>query len=100
MNTSSAIPFAAFVEPARARPQVWRLLVGLLITVIVMALFVALLIAVFRVFAQPVARAHWIDALINGQDANSTLFNLFAITGMGLGAAVAARLLHRRPTGS
>ncbi len=86
-------PYAAhntFVTPARAYPHIWRLIVGLVLSVAVYVgfLFVVRFIAGFaglEVFGLPLA-----------QTPATTLILLFSFIGMGLGTALAARALHKR----
>lgn len=99
MNSSlpSASPFAAFVAPARAYPQLWRLIVGLLLILVVMALVIGVALLAIWVLARPGGGGGWVTDLIAGQTTPSTFFLLFSMGGLALGAATAARLLHKRP---
>ena len=86
----SYIAHDAFVAPARTYPQIWRLLVGLGLSVAVYVGFLMIVgfgarFAGFEAFGLPLA-----------QTPATTLVVLFSFIGMGLGAGLAARVLHKR----
>ena len=97
---ASALPFAAFVAPARERPQIWRLLVGVVICVLVM---VAWLCATFGALALVLGVDASLD-LIRAVDAadkvGGTYLLMSTFVGMFLAPMVAVRVLHRRGPGS
>lgn len=86
MPLARSAAFEAFVAPARARPALWRLLAGLVL-----------------------AAALWLGAaagLLGGAASAGAgpratlLLYLASFGGLGLGTALAVRLLHRRPAAS
>lgn len=77
-------PFAAFVAPARARPALWRLGLGLALIAICWILAAILTMGV----------ATGLGAAPGG--ATATMAALLSFAGMTLGAGLAARLLGRR----
>ncbi len=88
--------FTAYVAPARAYPQVWRLVLGL-----------GLIIGVYFAWMGGVGLVLWLLAGGNGLGAGfaviargaepwALILLLATFPGMGLGAWVAARLLHGR----
>ncbi|SFR00884.1 CPBP family intramembrane glutamic endopeptidase [Poseidonocella sedimentorum] len=81
-------PHDAFVAPARAGAQIWRLVAGLLT---VAAIVIGLGIALDTVFVSSGALADRPGRPI------TVLVSLFAFGFLSIGAMVAARLLHHRP---
>ena len=92
--------FEPFVAPARSYPQIWRLVLGLVV-----------IIAVYLLWMAGMGVALWLSAgaegleqrLVNigrGGDPMSLLLLLLTFGGLALGAVVAARALHGRSAGS
>jgi hypothetical protein len=91
---------ARFVAPARARPQLWRLLLGIvLILVIYFAGILALLGAIWLIAGFD-AMVLWAGRLTQGQTPAAVLFVLASFTFMALGPMLVARLLHKRGPGT
>lgn len=97
----SYAPFSSMVAPARHRPALWRLILGII------TVFAFTMVWVLVVF--PVARAliglddiGQIFVLISGEAASpyGVILMLTVISGMGLGTFIAARLWHKRSVGS
>ncbi|MBV0913320.1 CPBP family intramembrane glutamic endopeptidase [Anianabacter salinae] len=92
--------FAAFVAPARAYPQIWRLLVGLLLALAVyLAVIAALFVLLFFGLGQADA-GYWIERIGAANTPTATLLLLGTFLGMALGPVVAARALHKRRAGT
>lgn len=102
--------FDAFVAPARRRPQIWRLLLGLgvalAVYVAVMAVVLVLGLGLLGIDPAQIAAASDADdamppaleRLILGQSPTAMLILLATFAGMALGPVVAVSLLHaRRP---
>jgi membrane protease YdiL (CAAX protease family) len=91
--TQYAEPFDGFVEPARRRPAIWRVIVGMLLVLIAFVGGVLLLLGVL-IFIDPSNR------LSNGIDYGTTPFGVVASLGVSGGAMLglwgAVRFLHRR----
>ena len=87
---------AEFVAPARARAQVWRLIVGFMLAAFAY-------VALSRLYFQIVLGLSGGDApallqeLDRGQTPRSILILLFSFAFMALGTGIAVRILHRRP---
>ena len=91
---------AAFIAPARAYPQVWRLLIGVLLALVVYALgFVALGGVFVARFGLDNAQAE-LGRIFLSESPTGTLLILATFFGMALGPLLAARLLHKRSFGS
>ncbi|MEL6642408.1 MAG: type II CAAX endopeptidase family protein [Pseudomonadota bacterium] len=88
---------ARFVAPARARPQLWRLVVGLVLALIVYiaVVFLLFLVAWFVSDAEGDGLA-WAQRQLNPSDPNALLLLLSTFAGMALGAMAAARVMHGR----
>ena len=98
MNRSSA--FEAYVAPARARNQIWRLLLGLALVVLVyLAWLLGTGALAWRLIGDD-AMAGALAGLAAGTTPWSLVVLLFTFLGMGIGAALAVRLLHRRRVSS
>lgn len=90
----------AFVAPARARPELWRLFLGLvLVAVVFVAWFIAIVAAIYLVSGEGGGQ-QWVARLTTADTPTSVLLVLAAIPGLGLGAMLAVRLLHGRKPGS
>ncbi len=88
--------FAQFVAPARARPQLWRLMLGLPVALGIYLGFVVLLFVALWLGLGTQDTARWIDRIISASTPTATLLLLLTFLGMGLGAITAARLMHAR----
>lgn len=98
--TYGTTPHARFVAPARAHPQLWRLLLGaLLILLVYFAGILALLGGIWGV-AGFEAMVLWAGRLTEGQTPAAVLLVLASFTFMALGPVIAARLLHKRKVGT
>ena len=82
-----AEPFEGFVAPARARPELWRLIAGTALAAAVWVALTALALPLVVRFADPGGRVALIGFLAS-------------FAALILGLALAARLLHRRGIGS
>jgi membrane protease YdiL (CAAX protease family) len=87
----------AFVEPARARPELWRLLVGIALTAVVYALGIAAVFGLVFLWSGLEGARSWMRELSAGAGPTGTLLLLATFAGMALGPMAAARVLHRRP---
>ena len=91
-----AAPFEIFISPARARPQIWRLVLGLFVSLLVYFVgILAILSAVSLIFD---FSNHPFEHL-NPQRWSQPAFALTLLAtflAMALGPMVAVRLLHRR----
>jgi membrane protease YdiL (CAAX protease family) len=93
--------FARFIAPARHRPQLWRLVVGLVLSLVVyIAWTVGVIAAAYLLVARDQDPMLWTQSLIEAEEPGGTLLLLLTFVGMALGPMAAARLLHRRPAGT
>jgi membrane protease YdiL (CAAX protease family) len=93
--------FDRFVEPARKRPQLWRLVVGLVLAMVVyIAWTVAVVAAAYFIVARDQDPILWTQGLVEAKEPGGTLLLLVTFVGMALGPMVAARLLHKRRAGT
>jgi len=88
--------FARYVAPARARPAVWRLLLGLAIVVAAQALAFGALVGGIWVLAGPDAVGTWLAKLAVASTPATMLTVLALFAPPLLGVVIAARLLNRR----
>lgn len=92
--------FESFIAPARARPQLWRLVVGFFLALSIYAVVAFGLI--FGVFLRRdgMANADWAGDVAEGSSPFGVVILLFTFAGMMLGAILAARWLHKRKAGT
>lgn len=96
MTPQHPAPFAAFVAPARARPQLWRLALGL---VLVVALHTGLALLVLAGLSRLTGPAALSTETLGSSPGVMALL-LLSFGGLALGVWAAVRLLHRRSLGS
>lgn len=88
--------FEDFIAPARARPELWRLVVGLLLAVgIYLAFLAAVFIGLYLLVGQE-NTGLWMERVVDASSPTATLLLLLTFGGMALGAIAAARLMHGR----
>ncbi len=92
--------FEAFIAPARAYPQLWRLFLGLILAIAVYLSFVAVLFIALYFGLGEANTSYWVDRISSAGSPTATLLLLTTFLGMGLGPTVAARALHKRGIGS
>lgn len=97
---AQALPFAAFIAPARRRPQVWRLLLGLLICALVSILWIAGMFGIVFAVSGIETASDTMLSLGNPSTPRVTFLLLSTFGGMALAPMVAVWLLHKRGPGS
>lgn len=88
--------FDAFIAPARAKPQLWRLLVGLAIVAASFVLWYLAILLILYLLAGDSA-LEWVARSAQADTPTSALIVLAMFGGLMVGAMLAARLLHKRP---
>ena len=88
MQSTFRPPFESFVAPARAHADIWKLLAGLCLIILIYGVWT------FGVFWS--ARALFPDLNLTGKTPASTFLFLGTFIGMALGPVVAARVFHKR----
>ncbi len=92
--------FAQYVAPARGHPQIWRLVLGTILIVVVYLVCVALLFLVIYLLTGG-ARTSQIAVDVANATTPTGMFLLFAsFLGAALGPFLAVRLLHKRTIGT
>ena len=92
--------FEAYVAPARLYPQIWRLILGIVLILFVYLGFVGLVFWGGFAYATPFKFLSWANAALTMQGAVPTLIMLFTFTGMALGPIIAAPACHMRGPGT
>jgi len=93
----STLAFDRFVAPARHRPQIWRLVLGLVVSFVVYTLWVFVTLALAYYALAPGGDAVlWVSRLVEATTVQGTLILLATFGGMALGPMAAARWLHKR----
>lgn len=89
--------FDRYVEPARARPQIWRLIVG---TILMTVVYLVGLAALFGLIWLAVGRQDmldWARRIADASTPTATLLLLASFIGMALAPMAAVRWIHKRP---
>lgn len=92
--------FSAYIAPARLYPQIWRLILGILLILFVYLGFVGLVFWAGFAYATPFDFLSWANGVITVQGAVPTLIMLFTFIGMALGPIIAAPACHMRGPGT
>ena len=93
--------FDRFVEPARRYPQIWRLVLGVVLAFVVYTVWTVAVIAAAYFHQRPDCDPlGWVSSLAEARTPGGTIVLLATFGGMALGPMAAARLLHRRPAGT
>lgn len=92
--------FDQFVAPARDRPQLWRLLLGLLLVLCVYVIGIIVLLACVWAAAGNAGLNGWMQRIALAETPTAVVLMLGTFAGMVAGTVLAARLLHRRGIGS
>ncbi|MEQ8367395.1 MAG: type II CAAX endopeptidase family protein [Roseicyclus sp.] len=87
---------ADFVAPARARPALWRVFLGLVVIALIYALGIVALYGILIATSGFAGANAWMERMATAATPTSTLLVLATFVGMGVGPLVAARILHRR----
>ncbi len=92
--------FNAYIAPARLYPQIWRLLLGIVLIIFIYAGFVGLVFWGGFAYATPFGFLSWANGVMTVQGAVPTLIMLFTFMGMALGPIIAAPACHMRGPGT
>lgn len=92
--------FDAFVAPARERPQIWRLVLGCIVLVLVALLWIVGSFAAIWLRADADTAMETVAALVQPDTPAATMLLLSTFIGMALAPWIAVRLLHRRSLAS
>lgn len=87
--------FETYLAPARARPELWRLILGVILCALVYAGYVGALVGLVAWLAGPEAPPI-LAGMVRGTTPTGALLLLLSFLGMALGPAIAVRLLHGR----
>lgn len=89
-------PFDEFVAPARAYPQIWRLILGILFGGAVFMLGVLFLLGIIWVIVGSAGAVLWFERMEAAETPTSALLLLVSFSALALGAFAAARVFHKR----
>lgn len=92
--------FNAYIGPARLYPQIWRLMLGIVLILFIYAGFIGLVFWAGFAYATPFGFLSWANGVLTAQGPVATLVMLFTFTGMALGAIIAAPACHMRGPGT
>lgn len=93
MNTPH---FTRFIEPAQAYPQVWRLLLGVVVMAAVYILSLGVLIGAVWLVVGTGDLAYWLRQMNETNSPTGTLLVLASFVGMAAAPIVAARIMQKR----
>ena len=88
--------FQAYVAPARLRPQIWRLLAGLVLCLLIYVAWVFGLLGSLWWLSGTADPQAWLTPIIGAATPAGTLILLATFFGMALGPMLVVRLLHKR----
>lgn len=91
---------ADFIAPARARPQIWRILVGLLLALTIYGVGIGIIFGAIYLLSGADGIQLWIAEMVEATGPTGTLLVLGTFFGMVIGPMGAVVLLHRRSIGS
>lgn len=92
--------FQAMVQPARLYPQIWRLLLGLLLMAFIFTGFFAMMAVVVYPIVGPLEYFGFMQTLQKPVTSGATLFVLISFIGMFLAPIIATPACHLRPAGT
>lgn len=92
--------FNAYIAPARLYPQIWRLILGIVLILFIYMGFVGLVFWAGFAYATPFGFLSWANGVMTTQGAVPTLIMLFTFAGMALGPIIAAPACHMRGPGT
>jgi uncharacterized protein len=96
----SPLVFDNFVAPARLRPQIWRLILGIVLAIVVYLVWMAVMgLGLWAVLGLDDLEAG-LDSVGLGRTPLALVGLLFTFVGMALGAFAAVRWVHKRPVAS
>lgn len=87
---------AELVAPAQGRRELWRLLLGLIVVVLVYAAGIAIIFGVLIAVSGMEGANVWMGRMATAETPTATLLVLSTFIGMAVGPMLAARLVHRR----
>ena len=87
----------ALVAPAREKPALWRLFIGLILVVAIYVAGIAALFGLLVAINGWDGAQMWLVRMAEAESPTATLLVLATFIGMGIGPLLAARLLHARP---
>jgi uncharacterized protein len=96
----SPLSFDRFVAPARLRPQLWRLVLGLGVIFLVYVLWMGLMAGVIWAMTGGTGIEAALASIGTGSSPTALILLLLTFAGMALGAFVAVRWLHKRSVAS
>jgi hypothetical protein len=88
--------FKRFIQPARAYPQVWRLLLGIMVMAVVYLLALAVLIGAIWLVVGTDNLTYWLMQMNQTNTPTGTLLVLASFIGMAAAPVVAARVMQKR----
>lgn len=90
----------AFIAPARARPQIWRIVVGLVLAMLIYALGILILFGGIFVVSGADGIQLWMVEMIEATGPTGTLLVLGTFIGMAIGPMIVVAVLHKRSVSS
>lgn len=91
--------FQSFVAPARTKPQVWRLILGMVTVLITYAVGIMVILALVWAASGNDGLNGWMQRIALADTPTAVLLMLSTFAGMFGGSVIAARLLHGRCAG-
>ena len=86
----------SYIAPARARPQLWRLVAGFILAAGIVFLWVIALFGTVSLVAGMDGGPAWLDRMTRADTPTSTLLVIATLWGLAFGAMAVTPLLHKR----
>ena len=86
----------SYIAPARARPQLWRLVAGFILAAGIVFLWVIALFGTVFLVAGMDGGPAWLDRMTRADTPTSTLLVIATLWGLAFGAMAVTPLLHKR----
>ena len=86
----------SYIAPARARPQLWRLVAGFILAAGIVFLWVIALFGTVFLVAGMDGGPAWLDRMTRADTPTSTLLVIATLWGLAFGAIAVTPLLHKR----
>ena len=93
-------PFNRYVRPARRHPQLWRLILGIFVIVVVYIISVLIVFFTMWSFSGSQNLEFWSTKVLEASTPTSAMLVMSSFIGMALAPMIAVKLIHKRRVGS
>lgn len=90
----------AFIAPARLRPQLWRIILGLFLALLIYAVGIGIIFAAIFIVSGVEGLQLWMTQMVEATAPTGTLLVLATFIGMAIGPMIVVLALHKRSVSS